>query len=398
MAGKAKNICLIGPTGAGKSALMASLVHAVERRLHGFDPELTFTIAGWAPEQNNAADPLDEFAAGLRPGKQKELELLFLGQGDRLPPQAATGPSQQSSAGEGNPSAPAPPDGQAGFPSTRLETRVYRFQIDSVPCNVVDTGGELLSMAASNVPYPDLRAAKQQDDQLLKPFDEFINELRQCDCLVLTLPLLDFTEALWAPRMTMVLDSLMGLSKPPQLEQIIVAWTHYDVLLAPFGPFAATLACHPERGRAAILLALTKYTQINNLLNKLQQKLKPATGGKFPIHHIPVSSHGFISKNGASFTHLNGYFGQYLDTQKSFRHETIRDFWRPFLSADPILAAAFGIGDHPFFYLHPIDKPQDRESAGPSLGFWSSLKAFWARLSGPSTTQEPDPRAARPGR
>jgi hypothetical protein len=179
----------------------------------------------------------------------------------------------------------------------------------------------------------------------------------------------------------MILNSLMGLSKPPQLERIIVAWTHYDVLLAPFGPFAATLACNPDRGQKAIGLALSKYTQINNLLDNLQRRLTPANGGAFPIHHIPVSSHGFISRNGASLTHLNKAFEYYLDTQKSFRREALMDFWRPFLSADPILGAAFGMDDHRFFFPHQtIHRAESKERAGLSSGFWSRLKASWRRL------------------
>lgn len=370
MAKQPCNICLLGPSGAGKSAIVASLVHAVDRRLHGFPPDRPFKIAD--REDENRADGSSWI---FRVGEQSKLERDFLAQ------------SQEKA-----------------FVSTALKTVVYKFFVNSEPCNVIDTGGELL-VEAQGQAYMKYRntAEKERTKQMkdhIAVFDAFVAELSRCQCLVLTLPLVKFRESDWAPQLAMIVNEMIRLRSRMKVVQVIVAWTHYDTLLAPFGPFARVLACHPRRAREAIRLALAQHTMINALLDRLRQAFE-SEDGLLPIHHVAISSHGFIGTNGASFTQLDKDSATYLGPSPDALRDSIRAFWRPFLSADPVLAGVVGPQGHALMFPHQEVRPTGRASNADDVKIAAKLRFLprqlrwiWVRLRGRSraTSQARQPK------
>jgi hypothetical protein len=308
-------ICLVGPRGAGKTALLASLTDCVLQGAYGYPPQLRPALQAITRIEFDEASPA-----------ASKFELLenLVSDYERLRGEFAAG----------------------GVPTANSDVYDYHFRLtlngDETKANIcqlleiADASGDLAAPALARQPLS--FSAKER----------FAAKLLAADALVFVLPLVRFSDCAWTADIARLVERL-AQSTERKAKRFIVAFSKYERLFAPFGPSAFTYACDP-----AVALHVARKTAQSapwlNVLRRLEigeSDIKP----RFTV----VSAYGFV-KN-----HQNPNLDPHQPGERRFHREglsggqALAEFWRPFLSAEPILSAALDQSSAYTFSFAQID-------------------------------------------
>ena len=330
-------ICLLGPKGAGKSSLVASLVDSVMQSAYGYPPQLRPAL--------QAITRL-EFEEGTPAASKFELLENLVSDYERLRGEFAAG------------GAPTPA-GEAlnyyfrltinGGADPRARTRHL--------IEITDASGDFA--APSLAAQPPSFAAKEK----------FAAKLLDADVIVLVLPLARVEDSAFAPDLARLLERL-AQAKERKAKRFIVAFSRYEKLFVQFGPAAFTYACDP----AVALHVVRKAVQSAPWLDVLRrlEGSEPDTKTRLTV----VSAFGFVKdfQNPNCDPHQAG--------ERRFRRsglagaQAYAEFWRPFLTAEPILYAALDQSSAFTFSFAQLDAREQRavDTIGSFVGSHSAKR------------------------
>ncbi len=323
-------ICLVGPKKGGKSSLLASLTDCVAQSAFGYSPRLRPALQAIS-QAEFSAEPAD-FTRG---------DLFSIEQGDyeRLKRDFADG----------------------GVATDTLNTYEYYFRLSingEAPPEVVTRGPWLLEIVDSAgeiaVP-PDGGEVAILNDVKAK----LARQLLESEAIVIVLPLVRLEDSAWTGTLSRLLDRL-ALTRSRRLKRVVVVFSQYERLFTRLGPSAFTYACDP----AVALHALRKSLRAAPWLDRLRALEQP--GGAVSVRYTVASAYGFTKR------FQNPNMDPHQPGERRFRRAGVEgaraysEYWRPFLTAEPILYAALGL-DSAFTFSHAqLDAPV-RENSGFSI-------------------------------
>jgi hypothetical protein len=315
-------ICLVGPKKGGKSSLLASLADCVAQSAFGYSPKL-----------RPALQPISlaEFRAnGSTPAKGEMLDGLA-GDYERLRREFAEG----------------------GVATDTLDTYSYFFRLavngEAPPdtlarqpylVEIVDAAGEIA------VPPDGAKVAILNDVK-----DKFAAQLLNAEAIVFVLPMVRLEDSAWIGAMTRLIDRLARASDR-KLKRLVVCFSQYERLFVRLGPSAFTYACDP----AVALHVLRKALRAAQWLDGLRA-LEPAVSVRFTV----CSAYGFAKR----FQTPN--IDPHQPGEKRFRRAGLEgargfgEYWRPFLTAEPILYAALNFDSAFTFSYAQIDARRETQ-------------------------------------
>jgi hypothetical protein len=314
--GEKLTICLVGPKKGGKSSLLASLADCVAQSAFGYSPKL-----------RPALQPISEAefrAGGGAPAKGEMLDGLA-GDYERLRREFAEGGvatdtlDTYSSFFRLSVNGEAPPDTMARQP--------YLIEI-------VDAAGEIA------VPPDGATVAILNDVK-----DKFAGQMLTADAIVFVLPMVRLEDSAWVGAMARLIDRL-ARAADKKLKRLVVCFSQYERLFVRLGPSAFTYACDP----AVALRALRKSLRAAQWMEGLRA-LEPAVSVRFTV----CSAYGFSKR------FQNPNIDPHQLGEKRFRRAWIEgargynEYWRPFLTAEPILYAALNFDSAFTFSYEKID-------------------------------------------
>ncbi len=307
-------ICLVGPKKGGKSSLLASLADCVAQSAFGYSPRL-----------RPALQPISQAEFGAEPDLTRA-DLFSVEQGDyeRLRRDFAEG----------------------GVATDTLDTYEYYFRLSvngEAPPAVVTRGPWLLEIVDSAgeiaVP-PDGGEVAILNDVKAK----LARQLLGSDALVLVLPLVRLEDSAWTGALARLLDRV-ALAREKNLRRVVVVFSQYERLFTRLGPGAFTYACDP----AVALHVLRKALRAAPWLDRLRALEQP--GGGVSVRYTVCSAYGFTKR------FQNPNMDPHQPGERRFRRAGVdgaraySEYWRPFLTAEPILYAALGL-DSAFTFSH----------------------------------------------
>jgi hypothetical protein len=292
-------ICLVGPRNAGKSSLLASLTDCVMQSAHGYSPDL-----------HPALQPIarSEFERAEGAASKSEILENFSDSYERLRQELAMG-------------------GQLGgqpTPSRDLYEYYFRLTVNGAAPAGVGRAPILLEIVDAS---GDIGAPEEGAPQDVAPGvrEKFAAKLLGADAIVFVLPLVRFDHCRWVGALARLIERL-ALAPEKKAKRIVVAFSQYERLFVQLGPSAFTYACDP----AVALHVLRKCVQAapwTDVLRSLDAK----------VRFTAFSAFGFTK----SFQNPN------LDPHEAGEQRFCRmgadgrrmlgEFWRPFLTAEPIL-------------------------------------------------------------
>lgn len=306
-------ICLVGPKKGGKSSLLASLADCVAQSAFGYSPRL-----------RPALQPITRAEFGLESLDPRRSELLSVEQGDyeRLKRDFAEG----------------------GVATDTLDTYEYFFRLSvngEAPPEVVTRGPWLLEIVDSAgeiaVPPDGAEVAILNDVKA-----KLARQMLDSDAIVMVLPLVRLEDSAWTGTLARLIDRL-ALAREKKLRRVVVAFSQYERLFVRLGPSAFTYACDP----AVALHAVRKSLRAAQWLDRLRA-LEPAG---VSVRYTVCSAYGFTKR------FQNPNMDPHQPGERRFRRAGIEgrrayaEYWRPFLTAEPILYAALGL-DSAFTFSH----------------------------------------------
>lgn len=291
-------ICLVGPRGAGKTSLLASLTDCVLQSAYGYPPQLRPALQAITRIEFEEASPA---------ASRFELLENLVSDYERLRREFAAG----------------------GAPTANSDVYEYCFRLT---LNGDETKARYLleiADASGDLAAPDLAA--QPLSFAVK--ERFAAKLLAADALVFVLPLVRFSDCAWTADLARLIERL-AQSSERRAKRFIVAFSHYERLFVQFGPSAFTYACDP----AVALHVARKAAHSAPWLDVLRRLEAAETDVK--SRFTVVSAFGF-AKN-----FQNPNLDPHQAGERRFRREGLggahafADLWRPFLTAEPILSAA----------------------------------------------------------
>jgi hypothetical protein len=324
------SICLLGPKKGGKSSLLASLVDCVAQSAYGYSPRL-----------RPALQPISqaEFAGeGIAP---RRADFLDVDQGDyeRLKRDFAEG----------------------GVATDTLNTYEYFFRLSvngEAPPKVVARGPWLLEIVDSAgeiaVPPDGAEVAILNDVKA-----KLARQALDADALVIVLPLVRLEDSAWTGTLARLIDRL-ALARDRKLKRLVVVFSQYERLFTRLGPSAFTYACDP----AVALHVLRKSLSAAQWLDRLRALEQP--GGGVSVRYTVASAYGFTKR------FQNPNMDPHQPGERRFRRAGVDgaraygEYWRPFLTAEPILYAALGL-DSAFTFSHAQLDAQLQENLVTSI-------------------------------
>ncbi|HMK91211.1 MAG TPA: hypothetical protein VK446_16465 [Methylocystis sp.] len=321
MAEKLK-LCLVGPRGAGKSSLVASLADCVLQSAYGYPPQL-----------RAALQPISRIEYEEASAAASRFELLenLVSDYERLRAEFAAG----------------------GAPTAASEVFDYHFRLtlDGEGAEANRTPRLLeISDASGDLCAPSL--ASRPLSFTLK--EKFAAKLLGADAILLVLPLARLSDCAWSGDIARLLERL-AQARERKATRFIVAFSKYERLFVPFGPSAFTFACDP----AVALHVARKAAQSAPWLNVLRRLDGGESDAK--TRFTVVSAFGFVK----NFQNPN--IDPHQPGERRFRRDGLegaqahREFWRPFLTAEPILEAALGHGSAFTFSFAQLDGTDARQ-------------------------------------
>lgn len=306
-------ICLVGPKKGGKSSLLASLVDCVAQSAYGYSPRL-----------RPALQPISaaEFAAGASAPGGADFLGADPGDYDRLRRDFAEG----------------------GVATDTLDTYEYYFRLSvngEAPPEIVTRGPWLLEVvdSAGEIAVP----PEGMDVPILNDVKaKLARQMLESQALVIVLPLVRLDDSAWMGTLARLIDRL-ALAREKALKRVIVVFSQYERLFVRLGPSAFTYACDP----AVALHVLRKSLRTSQWLDRLRA-LEP---GGVSVRYAVCSAYGFTKR------FQNPNMDPHQSGERRFRRAGLEggrayaEYWRPFLTAEPILYAALGL-EGPFVFSH----------------------------------------------
>jgi hypothetical protein len=322
-------ICLIGPKKGGKSSLLASLTDCVAQSAFGYSPRL-----------RPALQPVTQAEFNAEPVDQRRADLLSVEQGDyeRLKQDFAGG----------------------GVATDTLNTYEYYFRLSvngEAPPEVVTRGPwllEIIDSAGEIAVPPDGAEVAILNDVKAK----LARQMLDSDALVIVLPLVRLDDSGWTGTLARLIDRL-ALARETKIKRVVVVFSQYERLFTRLGPSAFTYACDP----AVALHALRKSLRAAQWLDRLRA-LEP---GGVSVRYTVSSAYGFVKR------FQNPNMDPHQPGERRFRRSGLEgaraysEYWRPFLTAEPILYAALVL-DSAFTFSHAqLDAYSDESGAASIL-------------------------------
>lgn len=319
-------ICLVGPKKSGKSSLLASAMDCIFQSAHGYPPDLRPAMQAIARAEFDAAD-----AAAMKFEILDKLATDY----DRLRRDFAAG----------------------GAPTDTLDAYEYFFRLtlngvappevlEKAPylIKIVDAGGDIA------IPGDDAQVAREDEIR-----DKFASKLLSAEAIVFVLPLVRLEDSGWVGNMARLIEQLVH-APGKTLKRIVVTFSQYERLFVQLGPSAFTYACDP----AVALHVLRKSLRAAPWMDSLRSLEGGVNNVK--VRFTVVSAYGFTK------TFQNANIDPYQEGERRFRRSSIHgpralnEFWRPFLTAEPILYAALDLDSAFTFSYAQID------GSGPEPG------------------------------
>ncbi len=319
-------ICLVGPKKGGKSSLLATLTDCVAQSAFGYSPRL-----------RPALQPITETEFHAETHEPRKDDFLNIEQGDyaRLKREFAEG----------------------GVATDTLDTYEYYFRLSingEAPPKIITPGPwllEVIDSAGEIAVPPDGAEVAILNDVKAK----LAAQMLAAEAIVIVLPLVRLDDSGWTGTLARLIDRL-ALAPEKKLKRIVVVFSQYERLFTRLGPSAFTYACDP----AVALHALRKSVRSAQWLDRLRALEAPRGG--VSVRFTVCSAYGFAKR------FQNPNIDPLAPGERRFRRQSLEgaraygEYWRPFLTAEPILYAALGL-DSAFTFSHAQLDARDEQAA-----------------------------------
>jgi hypothetical protein len=301
-------ICLIGPKKGGKTSLLASLSDCVAQSAFGYSPRLR-------PALQRISEA--EFYAEAAEPKKSEFLNVEHGDYERLKRDFAEG----------------------GVATDTLDTYEYHFRLTvngEAPAEVLERGPwllEIIDSAGEIAVPPDGAEVAILNDVKAK----LAAQMLASEAIILVLPMVRLEDSGWIGALARLIDRL-ALSPDKKLKRLIVAFSQYERMFVRLGPSAFTYACDP----AVALNAVRKSLRAAQWMDRLRA-LENRRGGGVAVRFTVCSAYGFTKR------FQNPNIDPHQPGERRFRRlgidgpRAFSEYWRPFLTAEPVLCAALGL-------------------------------------------------------
>lgn len=310
-------ICLLGPKKGGKSSLLASLTDCVAQSAFGYSPALRPTL--------QAISGAEFHADGALFSKKIDIFDGLAGDYEKLRREFAEG----------------------GVATDTLDTYEYYFRLTlngAAPpdilamapwmLEIVDAAGEI-AVPPDGAPVAILNEVK----------DKLANQMLGAQAIVLVLPMVRLEDSGWVGNMARLIQRL-AQAPERKLKRLVVAFSQYERLFGRLGPSGFTYACDPAVA-LHVLRKVLRAAQWMDGLRALEIGDNPVC-----VRFTVTSAYGFTKR------FQNPNIDPHQHGERRFRRASVdgargfNEFWRPFLTAEPILYAALGL-DSAFTFSYP---------------------------------------------
>ncbi len=300
--GEKLTICLIGPHKGGKSSVLATLTDCIKQGVHGYPLQMRPSLQTITSDDfHNTSGTATRNILGVESGLYETLRKDFA-------------------------------DGISA--TDTLETYGYFFRLDlngqhpridparlPITMQVVDAAGEIAIPQGGTTVPESIRG-------------QFSEQIVNADALIFCVPLVSLENTDWIPLMSDLIDRLAGTPEK-KLKRVVVAFTQYERMFVRLGPSAFTYACDPRVALYVVRDSLAATPWLEGLRGLANDNIE--------VRFTVTSAYGFSRKfhNPNIDPHAQG-------EEKRFRRvgvatsRALNEFWRPFLTAEPVLYAALG--------------------------------------------------------
>ncbi len=237
---------------------------------------------------------------------------------------------------------------EGGVATDTLDTYEYYFRLTlngAAPPAVLERAPWLLEIvdAAGEIAVPPegARVAILNDVK-----DKFARQMLGAQAIVLVLPMVRLEDSGWIATLARLIDRL-AQNKDKRLRRIVVAFSQYERLFIGLGPSAFTYACDP----AVALYVVRKSLRAAPWMDALRALDIAGVSVRFTV----TSAHGFVKR------FQNPNIDPHQPGEQRFRRPGLEgargygEYWRPFLTAEPILYAALDLDSAFTFSYRQID-------------------------------------------
>ena len=312
-------ICLIGPKNGGKSSLLASATDCIMQSAHGYSSDLRPTMQAITRTEFESSNSAFEHLEILGGHAEEYLKLRH---------EFADG----------------------GAPTDALHTSKYFFRVTlngAAPAAVFEKAPYFVEIidAGGDIAIPDDNAPV---DIPIESREEFSSILLNAEAIILVMPLVRLEDSGWIANVSRLFERLAN-TPDKKLKRVVVAFSHYERLFAQLGPSAFTYACDP----AVALYVLRNSLRTAQWMDSLRSL--EAGANSVTVRFTVTSAYGFAK------TFQNPNIDPHLPGERRFRRSGVsgprafNEFWRPFLSADPILFATLDLDSAFTFSYAQID-------------------------------------------
>jgi hypothetical protein len=286
------------------------------------------------------------YASELRPAIQAITESEFQGRA----PVASPADILDDDADEFQKLRHAFADGCAPTDPLQIDKYFFKVTVNGVsPAEVLEKAPYLIEIADSggDIAIPDDHVPARIP---IEHRDAFSTRLLNADAIILVIPLVRLEDSGWIANVSRLFERLAN-APDIALSRVIVAFSQYERLFTRFGPSAFTYACDP----AVALYVLRNSLRAAQWMDGLRSL--EAGARKVAVRFTVTSSYGFVK----NFQNPN--IDPHQTGERRFRRSTVdgprafNEFWRPFLTADPIIFAALELDSAFTFSYAQIDAP-----------------------------------------
>jgi hypothetical protein len=310
-------VCLLGPTGSGKTHLLAALMDGIRSGAHGYPLSYGLSCEPSDDRLRKAGSHEDRFRMILMERRlADERKLVSLASTGRL---MATDKGVFASY-----------QFHVGF---REPGRfVNGAELNPVTFVVADAAGEHI--------FPE----GESDGEFEHIQGQLIEYLSRSTAVVIVIPLYCIGSRRFASRMDTLIDAMTqqegAAYGPPPLKRIAIALSQYERLFVRFGGDAAALAAHPNVVRGVVRSKLREAPWMLRLRN-----LDRRWGGPYEIRVVPTSAYGFLPDFGNPNIDAGADSNTPFLSSENPAQSTKEYELHPFLHADPFIFAATGISN-----------------------------------------------------
>jgi hypothetical protein len=303
MEGTKCTVCLIGPKGAGKSALLGTFVDCTEDKAYGYPGSMRLVFQEISDKEYLDSGPYVPSILGSHQGQYELIRNSFF----------------------------------AGQTETE-QTLDYYFRLSGSSVNGAESAPILLRIVDSAGEFAIRESSGSKVELDAKQIDKLEEALKQADAVIFVVPLVNLKDARWQGNLTRLIVQLSEHSGPENIKptRIVVAFTHYERLFIRLGREAFAQACYPDVARNVIRRALANATWFEAL------RAFENRGSK--VYFTVTSAYGFAKELGNPNIDPHWRSEGRLFTSEPFGKRNslaeMRKYWRPFLTAEPFICAA----------------------------------------------------------